>query len=183
MGKRGETCVALDLARKRREVRLTVEQLAEGMGCEPEYVWKIESQNVSVTLPKAIKAAYRLGQPLTVKLENVGNAQVVPLHNVIPLSVAPMVPAEAAWVAHEETQEALEHLPLLQRAIMRGDRQTLVHIAKECIVEVRQATDELEAAFNRLDPSIVREAEREARREVAAAKEYRNAESELEVAL
>ena len=159
MGKRGETCLALDLGDQRRQARLTVEQLAEKLECEPGHIWKVESRHATVTLAKAIKAAAILG-PLTVHLPGVGNARVIWLGNLFPLRRASLVPAEAAWLAREQIGEALEHLAPIQRAIMRDDRQELVHIARECVVEPKAAINELEASLNRHDPTVMQEAQR-----------------------
>lgn len=77
----GEKALAVDLRTKRKAAGLTAEELSEILDCDPKHVIRIELGYCGFTIPKAAKAAKRLG-PLTVDVEGVGRVVIAPVNRV-----------------------------------------------------------------------------------------------------
>lgn len=159
MLKEGDKALAIDLKELRKRAGLTAERMAEIMECEPGHYSKIERRRTSLVLTKAVRAAAVVG-PLTVLIPGVGFARVaVTKKRWTQTGLPPMVPAEAALLELQEVAEAMDHLPQLQRALLRGNRDEVVHIIRETIVEPLAAIEAHARAFERRDPTLMQEAQ------------------------
>jgi len=98
---------------------ITAEDFAEILDVSDyKHVSAIEAQRCSVTMERAIRAAYGLGAVI-VELEGVGQAVVTPFcvegNSREFVSSDVMRPGEAAWNVEEEALEALECVKRLQK--------------------------------------------------------------------
>lgn len=148
---------ALDMKAKRLAAGLSQERMAEILDRDPKHLNKIENGKVALTLVLAAKAAKEFGS-LVVDVEGVGKVMVAPAPDELPKVDTNLRPGEAAWVAIEEAQEAIESARELQKAIMDNNRQKLVELCEQIICDSIHAASLLKASLKKFDPSIVKEA-------------------------
>ncbi len=151
---------AVDLRDRRQRAGLTAARMADYLEvADSKHVSAIELGKCTLTMEKAVRAAYALGG-VTVELPGLGLAAVVPLRDRPGTCVlhSDLRPGEAAWVVMEETQEALQSIPAIQRAVAAGDREALVQLAEQVICDPRHATELLAQAINAMDPTVMPEA-------------------------
>lgn len=155
-------CRAIDMRDRRLRKGITAEDFAEILDVSDyKHVSAIEAQRCSVTMERAIRAAYGLGAVI-VELEGVGQAIVTPFcaeeDSRELVSGAPMRPGEAAWNVEEEALEALECVKQLQKAVSHGNREELVLLCEQIICDPRHAVDMLAQSIDELDPTVMIEA-------------------------
>lgn len=155
-------CRAIDMRDRRLRKGITAEDFAEILDVSDyKHVSAIEAQRCSVTMERAIRAAYGLGAVI-VELEGVGQAVVIPFcvegNSREFVSSDVMRPGEAAWNVEEEALEALESVKHLQKAVSCGDRDELVLLCEQIICDPRHAVDLLAESIDEIDPTIMIEA-------------------------
>ena len=155
-------CRAIDMRDRRLRKGITAEDFAEILDVSDyKHVSAIEAQRCSVTMERAIRAAYGLGAVI-VELDGVGQVVVIPFcADEDPrelVSGAPMRPGEAAWNVEEEALEALECVKQLQKAVSHGNREELVLLCEQIICDPRHAVDMLAQPIDELDPTVMIEA-------------------------
>ncbi len=155
-------CRAVDMRDRRLRHGITAEDFAEILDVSDyKHVSAIEAQRCSVTMERAIRAAYGLGAVI-VELDGVGQVVVIPFcADEDPrelVSGAPMRPGEAAWNVEEEALEALECVKQLQKAVSHGNREELVLLCEQIICDPRHAVDMLAQSIDELDPTVMIEA-------------------------
>jgi len=149
-------CRAIDMRDRRLRKGITAEDFAEILDVSDyKHVSAIEAQRCSVTMERAIRAAYGLGAVI-VELEGVGQAVVTPFcvegNSREFVSSDVMRPGEAAWNVEEEALEALECVKRLQKAVSLGDREELVLLCEQIICDPRHAVDLLAESIDEIDP-------------------------------
>lgn len=153
--------MAVDLRERRQRANITTERMADLLEVsDMKHVSAIELGKCSITSEKAVRAAYLLGG-LTLELPGLGYAAVVPLRERMAVTVArsDMRPGEAAWVALEETREAVNFIPAIQKAVAGHDRDALVSLAEQVVCDVTHAMQVLGAALDAEDPTILPQAQ------------------------
>lgn len=153
--------MAVDLRERRQRANITTERMADLLEVsDMKHISAIELGKCSITTEKAVRAAYLLGG-LTLELPGLGCAVVVPLRERMAVTVtrSDMRPGEAAWVALEETQEAIGHIPAIQRAAAGHDRDALVNLAEQVVCDVTHAMETLASALDAVDPTILVQAQ------------------------
>jgi transcriptional regulator with XRE-family HTH domain len=155
-------CRAIDMRERRIRNGMTAEEFAEILDVsDSKHVSAIEAQRCSVTMQRAIRAAYGLGAVI-VELDGVGQAIVTPFcaeeDSRESVCGDSMRPGEAAWNVKEEAFEALECVKRLQKAVSHGDREELVLLCEQIICDPRHAVDLLAESIDEIDPTIMIEA-------------------------
>lgn len=155
-------CRAIDMRDRRLRKGITAEDFAEILDVsDAKHVSAIEAQRCSVTMERAIRAAYGLGA-VVVELEGVGQVVVIPFcveeDSREFISGDPLRPGEAAWNVEEEALEALECVKQLQKAVSHGNREELVLLCEQIICDPRHAVGMLAQSIDELDPTIMIEA-------------------------
>lgn len=151
---------AIDLRDRRRRAGLTTERMADYLEvADSKHVSAIELGRCTLTSERAIRAAYVLGG-ITVELPGLGMAAIVPVRapQTAVGGQTRLSPGEAAWIALEEAQEAIESIPAIQRAVARRDREALVALCEQIVCDPRHATELLAEAIDAVDPTIMVEA-------------------------
>ncbi len=155
-------CRAVDMRDRRLRHGITAEDFAEILDVsDAKHVSAIEAQRCSVTMERAIRAAYGLGAVI-VELDGVGQVVVIPFYAEEDsrglVSGESLRPGEAAWNVKEEASEALESVRHLQKAVSCGDREELVLLCEQIICDPRHAVDLLAESIDEIDPTIMIEA-------------------------
>lgn len=151
---------AVDLRDRRQRAGLTTERMADYLElADCKQVSAIELGKCTLTSERAVRAAYVLGG-ITVELPGLGLAAIVPVRapQMATVSRTSMTPGEAAWIALEEAQEAIESIPAIQRAVARRDREALVGICEQVVCDPRHAVELLAESINAIDPTVMAEA-------------------------
>lgn len=153
---------AVDLRDRRQRAGLTADRLAVYLElADGKHVSAIELGKCTITMERAIRAAYVLGG-ITVELPGLGMAAVVALRqsdaSVQHVVCTNLRPGEAAWIAVEEAREAIDSLQELQSAVMWRDRPALVRLYEQIVCDPTHAAGLVAAAIDEFDPTIGPEA-------------------------
>ena len=152
---------AIDLRDRRQRAGLTADRMADYLEvADSKHVSSIELGKCTLTMEKAVRAAYVLGG-VTVELPGLGMAAVVPITDCDG-GAAPtrsdLRPGEAAWIALQETREAIDYIPCIQEAVTKHDREALVRICEQVVCDPHHAVELLADAISTIDPTVMAEA-------------------------
>ncbi len=152
---------AIDLRDRRQRAGLTADRMADYLEvADGKHVSSIELGKCTLTMEKAVRAAYVLGG-VTVELPGLGMAAVVPIKDCdggATPTRSDLRPGEAAWIALQEAREAIECISGLQDAISRRDRARLVYLGEQLVCDPMHAFELVVLGLDAYDPTIMIEA-------------------------
>ena len=152
-----EMAKALDLREKRQAAGISQERMGELLDRDPKHLSKIENGKVALTMVLAAKLAKEFGS-MVVEVDGIGRVMVAPAPDNLPKVTTTLRPGEAAWIAIEESQEAVESAQEIQKAIIAKNRERLVMLCEQAVCDPIHAAGLLKASMEKYDPSIVAEA-------------------------